>query len=120
MLNRIDGAYDEVKWWGVVKFDGVALSPVPSQRVWNHSPDGFAWGYSGSGPAQLALAILLAAGLDEQVAVDLHQDFKREHIAAIERASFVLEVDVEAWALVKLKTFGAPVRPISSTGGRGE
>ena len=120
MLNRIEGAYDEKHWWGVVKFDGVALSPVPSQRVWNHSPDGFAWGYSGSGPAQLALAILLAAGLDEQVAVDLHQDFKREHIAAIERASFVLEVDVEAWALAKLKTFGAPVRPISSTGGRGE
>ena len=25
-----------------------------------HSPDGFSWGYSGSGPAQSALAICLA------------------------------------------------------------
>lgn len=26
--------------------------------LWNHSPTGFNWGYGGSGPAQLALAIL--------------------------------------------------------------
>jgi len=30
----------------------------PRNRVRNHSPDGFEWGYGGSGPAQLALAIL--------------------------------------------------------------
>jgi len=30
----------------------------PRLGVINHSPDGFSWGYSGSGPAQLALAIL--------------------------------------------------------------
>lgn len=27
-------------------------------NIRNHSPSGFAWGYSGSGPAQLALAIM--------------------------------------------------------------
>src|SRR5262245_55620958 len=37
------------------------LSARRSQAVFNHSPDGFAWGYGGSGPAQLALAILLDA-----------------------------------------------------------
>jgi hypothetical protein len=26
--------------------------------LWNHSPNGFEWGYGGSGPAQLALALL--------------------------------------------------------------
>jgi hypothetical protein len=31
----------------------------PGFHVRNHSPDGFNWGYGGSGPAQLALAILL-------------------------------------------------------------
>ena len=35
------------------------LSPLKSQSIVNHSPDGFNWGYLGSGPAQLALAILL-------------------------------------------------------------
>jgi len=42
-----------------VYLDGKYLDPARSQRVWNHSPDGFNWGYCGSGPAQLALAIIL-------------------------------------------------------------
>lgn len=41
----------------------------------NHSPTGFAWGYGGSGPAQLALA-LLADLLDDERALDLYQTFK--------------------------------------------
>jgi hypothetical protein len=45
----------------VVEEDGKGhvLSSGPSQAIYNHSPDGFEWGYSGSGPSQLALAILL-------------------------------------------------------------
>lgn len=31
----------------------------PAYHLRNHSPDGFAWGYAGSGPAQLAIAILV-------------------------------------------------------------
>lgn len=37
------------------------LNPGPSQRIKNHSPDGFNFGYLGSGPSQLALALLLDA-----------------------------------------------------------
>ena len=36
--------------------NGSSLPPCTDLR--NHSPTGFEWGYSGSGPAQLALAIL--------------------------------------------------------------
>jgi hypothetical protein len=39
----------------------IHLPVTPSLRHRNHSPDGFEWGYHGSGPAQLALAILLHA-----------------------------------------------------------
>lgn len=39
-----------------VTVDGKPLPPRLDLR--NHSPTGFEWGYSGSGPAQLALAIL--------------------------------------------------------------
>lgn len=40
-----------------VYLDNEWLDPKPSQKWHNHSPDGFNWGYGGSGPAQLALAI---------------------------------------------------------------
>jgi transcriptional regulator with XRE-family HTH domain len=42
----------------------------------NHSPTGFAWGYGGSGPAQLALALLADALGDDARALRLHQHFK--------------------------------------------
>src|SRR2546423_1244722 len=36
-----------------------ACYPLPPRNdIVNHSPNGFEWGYSGSGPAQLALAIM--------------------------------------------------------------
>jgi len=64
----------------VTKNDDI-LMPGPSQKVWNHSPDGFSWGYSGSGPAQLALAILLDVTGDEELASRHHQTFKFKFVA---------------------------------------
>jgi hypothetical protein len=60
----------------LVTKDNDLLMPGPSQKVWNHSPGGFNWGYGGSGPAQLALAILLDVTGDEKLAVEHHQAFK--------------------------------------------
>lgn len=60
--------------------DDVWLSPAPSQGVVNHSPDGFMWGYGGSGPSQLALAILMKF-TDVEVALRHYHDFKREHVS---------------------------------------
>jgi len=65
-----------------VTFDGQWLDPRPSQKVWNHSSDGFAWGYGGSGPAQLALAIILKL-TSREWAVQLYQRFKASFIAAL-------------------------------------
>lgn len=81
-----------------VWIDEAPLSADASQAVWNHSPDGFNWGYGGSGPAQLALAILLSAGLDDARAVRLHQQFKWDFIGALPQGdAFDFEVDVDAW-----------------------
>ena len=63
--------------------DGEYLSPNHSQAIYNHSPDGFMVGYSGSGPAQLSLAILLKLGADKGIAVAQHQQFKRDLIAKL-------------------------------------
>jgi hypothetical protein len=51
----------------------------------NHSPTGFEWGYAGSGPAQLALAILADALGDDERAARLHQRFKFKVIAPLTR-----------------------------------
>lgn len=66
---------------GAVFVDGQALDPGPSLAMRNHSPTGFAWGYEGSGPAQLALALLLHAGANAGEALDWYQDFKRQVVA---------------------------------------
>jgi hypothetical protein len=79
--------------------DGEVLDPTRSQRLRNQSPDGFNWGYGGSGPAQLALAILLAAGVPRRRAIRLYQEFKWAIIARLPpRSDFVFELDVVEWA----------------------
>lgn len=49
----------------------------PRLDLWNHSPTGFDWGYMGSGPAQLALALAADALADGARAVLVHQAMKR-------------------------------------------
>ena len=81
---------------GPVKFNGQPLSPAASRRLVNHSPDGFAWGYGGSGPAQLALAVLVEAGVPDRRALQLYQRFKCDHIAVLPE-TFDVEVDLGEW-----------------------
>ena len=64
-----------------VYLDDHVLDPSRSQQTYNHSPNGFSWGYGGSGPAQLALALLLEAGASELEARKTYQEFKLEVIA---------------------------------------
>jgi hypothetical protein len=81
------------------------LSPKRSLRVFNHSPSGFEWSYQGSGPAQLALAILLDAfpqhGSDW--AVRLHQEFKRAVVANLPREGWILTLEEIVEAVRKIE-----------------
>jgi hypothetical protein len=52
--------------------------------VVRHSPDGFEWGYAGSGPAELALNTLLLF-VDPDTADLLYYQFKMDFIAKIPR-----------------------------------
>lgn len=63
-----------------VERDGLPLDP--RHDLTSHSPDGFSWGYEGSGPSQLALAIL-ADHLGPELAMKHYQQFKRDIIAGI-------------------------------------
>jgi hypothetical protein len=80
-----------------VFIDDVKLHPDESQKLYNHSPDGFAWGYGGSGPSQLALAIMLKC-TDAKQAQRLYQDFKADIIAELPKDDdFTLWFDFEQW-----------------------
>ncbi len=58
----------------IVNYNGRALNPRLDLR--NHSPEGLEWGYNGSGPAQLALAICAHALGDDIAALSIYQEFK--------------------------------------------
>ena len=67
----------------IVTVNGRPLNP--RLDLYNHSPTGFEWGYSGSGPAQLALAILADHLADDRQALDMYQRFKWVVIAELPR-----------------------------------
>ena len=71
--------------------DGTAHDLPLHLDVVNHSPTGFEWGYQGSGPAQLALAMLLALGVDKERAVLWHQDIKRELVSPLHGDEWEIE-----------------------------
>jgi hypothetical protein len=67
-------------------------------KIKYHSPTGFEWGYGGSGPADLALNILLAIGLPESEARLLYQYFKWDFIAPMPKEGGVIEVSkIKKW-----------------------
>lgn len=59
----------------------------------NHSPTGFQWGYGGSGPAQLALAICADALGDDERALAIYQGFKARVISRLPTG--------QAWTLTR-------------------
>lgn len=68
-----------------------------------HSPDGFDWGYEGSGPADLALNILYYFTRDKVFSEEYHQEFKRDFISRIPEAGGVLPgPGIEAWIYLRL------------------
>ncbi len=70
----------------------------PRLDLVNHSPTGFAWGYGGSGPAQLALAMLVWE-FGETFALEgcRYQLFKRDVIAGLDEEWILTSSDLERW-----------------------
>lgn len=75
----------------IVTVDGKALNPRWDLR--NHSPTGFEWGYGGSGPAQLALAILVHHLGEDEKSLELYQPFKSAVIAKLPKHAWTLTTD---------------------------
>lgn len=97
-MNKIilKGNFSTKEIW----LNGNKLSPLPSLKIRNHSPDGFNWGYSGSGPAQLALAILLSLKGSE-IAQEHYHDFKSKVISQLPQEDFEVTIDAESFEIFK-------------------
>ena len=84
-----------------VTVDGEPLPPCQDLRA--ASADGFEWGYGGSGPAQLALALLADHLGDGEQALALHQEFKWAVVAGLPRERWTLTSDEISRALAARK-----------------
>src|SRR5437867_4036897 len=90
----------QVRVWETEDSPARPLSPRFDLRA--HSPTGFSWGYGGSGPAQLALALAAdELGKDEQ-AQDIYQEFKWKVIGRLEQG--------KGWTLTEDAIRPCPVR----------
>jgi hypothetical protein len=79
------------------------------QREVYHSPGGFAWGYEGSGPADLAYNVLLNY-LPPPIAYHWHQDFKRDHVARVPEAGGVIKHEAIVSWIAEQATKNPPPR----------
>lgn len=77
------------------------LDPGPSLLLANHSPTGLEWGYLGSGPAQLSLAILLHATGDPFDALHYYQRFKRDFVSTWGERWSIKEGEIIVWLAKK-------------------
>jgi hypothetical protein len=85
----------------VVFVDTSPLDPRYDLRI--HSPTGFDWGYAGSGPSQLALAIL-ADCTDPETALKHYQEFKSSVVASFPDERWTLSEDEVRNAIALLET----------------
>lgn len=86
MRVRLKGCWESKRVW----MEGAPLTAADSQALINHSPDGFNWGYGGSGPAQLSLAIALKLWGKEIAMANYHKVMLE--VSNLPKASFELEI----------------------------
>jgi hypothetical protein len=94
----------------IVTVNGRPLNP--RLDLYNHSPTGFEWGYGGSGPAQLALAILADHLGDDQEALNFYQRFKWAVVAELPGRGWrlsTLEIDAVLHSLREVELLAGGV-----------
>jgi Family of unknown function (DUF6166) len=99
-VSRYEGS--RTKAGPIVTIDGELLDL--RLDLHNHSPTGFDWGYCGSGPAQLALAMLAHHLQDDTQALNLYQRFKWSVIAELPHRRWTLTSEQIQSALQPLQS----------------
>jgi len=92
---RVNGS--ELVW---VEQDGVPerlITATFSLTFAKRSPTGFNWGYQGSGPSQLALALLLEIEIAPYYAMMFYQRFKSRFVSSWPDTWSIAEDDLVLW-----------------------
>jgi hypothetical protein len=79
--------------------DGGSRGLDPRFDLRTHSPDGFEWGYGGSGPAQLALALAADVLGDDEAALGVYQRLKFRVVGGLPAEGWTLTEDAVADAI---------------------
>ncbi|HFA48076.1 MAG TPA: hypothetical protein ENJ95_03550 [Bacteroidetes bacterium] len=87
----------------VAVIDGNLIEAKYSLMIENHSPTGFNYGYSGSGPAQLALACCLHL-FPQLLARLVYQKFKEDYIAPLDQYAQEITCEINISEFVKKHT----------------
>ena len=86
IVEKIEGWNEDI----VCSRDGYGIKTNVPRRIKKHSPDGFEWGYGGSGPSDFALNIL-SIFVGQEIAENYYQEFKFEIIAALPHEGGVIK-----------------------------
>lgn len=86
----------------------------------SHSPTGFEWGYAGSGPAQLALALTADALGDDDRARRVYQAFKFKVVATLTADRWRLTEDEVLSAVAEVERVMAKVAVPQADGRAGD
>jgi hypothetical protein len=93
MVEAIEGFNEDI----VCRRDADGIHTNVPRRITYHSPDGFEWGYGGSGPSDFALNIL-SIFLGQEKAWQYHQDFKWKFISTLPReGGTIRQADILSW-----------------------
>ena len=74
----------------------VTVNDKPLKHRVYHSPDGFNWGYGGSGPADLAISILWDF-IGTKPTPGLYQDFKSHFVAGWKDTWEITSEEIQNW-----------------------
>jgi hypothetical protein len=89
-MKIYSGTWTEAGSAVVVEENGEVRGLDPRHDLRNHSPTGFAWGYGGSGPAQLALALAADVLGDDAKAQKVYQRLKFKLVGRLPHDGWVL------------------------------
>jgi hypothetical protein len=67
------------------------------KHIVKHSPDGFSWGYGGSGPSELARCLLLEVIGKDSGEGWHYQDFKWEFVATWDNYWKITDEEIKNW-----------------------
>jgi hypothetical protein len=101
--NGDDDYVAQTRVWAEEDGSSRNITPDFSLTIRNHSPTGFNWGYGGSGPTQLALALLLEVSHSRDLAEKHYHDFKNTFVARWNDQWEINEKEILAWLVEKEK-----------------